>query len=233
MNEINNLIYVLEINFENNAGIDSSISVKFCDNGLKVKSVSVGNDQVTEETINGRVLSGRFDSLEGYCGYRYDYQNGETLLNINPDVSINDAVFLINKIKRGAEFLTAELVLSSILRNDYRVLTLNKGKLSITKIVSAENEKAEECSVQEIIDLLKKDGEESFAVQGKRSVYQIADKCVVEENQTAVKSDIKNQLKELIDILNQHPQNLKEMVEMKNRLQSKNASDASGEEKSL
>ena len=89
-----------EINFVNKAGLDSSIFVSFSDNGLKVKTVKVGNVCITEETINGRVLSGRIDNLDGYCGYRYDYQNGENLTNINPNIDINTAISLINKSKR-------------------------------------------------------------------------------------------------------------------------------------
>ena len=114
MKEINNLIYTLEIDYENASGARTSISVKLHDTGLKIKSVKVGDICITEETINGRVLSGRFDNSNGYCGYRYDYKNGENLLNINPNTSINTAISLINKTKQKLDFLSAELVLSSI-----------------------------------------------------------------------------------------------------------------------
>lgn len=77
---------------------------------MKVKTVKVGNVCITEETINGRVLSGRMDNLDGYCGYRYDYQNGENLTNINPNIDINTAISLLNKSKRQPDFLTSELV---------------------------------------------------------------------------------------------------------------------------
>ena len=154
MKGINNLVYTLEIDYENMSGIHTSISVKLHDSGLKIKCVKVGNISITEETINGRILSGRFDNLDEYCGYKYDYQNGEHLLNINPNTCLNTAISLINKTKRGSDFLSAELVLSSISRNDYRVVNLNKGRLNIIKTISAENEKLENCSIQEIIDLL-------------------------------------------------------------------------------
>ena len=233
MKKINNLIYTLEINFVNNEGVKSSISVKFCDDGLKVKSVKIGDVCITEETINGRVLSGRLDNLDGYCGYRYDYQNGENLLNINPDVSINDAVYLINKMKMESGFLTAELVLSSILRNDYRVVILKEGALNVIKTISAENENAEHCTIQESIDLLKIDGEENFAVQSKKRVYKIKGNFVVEENQSATENDIKSQLNELLSIIDFNPQNYKQLIEIKNKIQKENNSGLTNEEKSL
>lgn len=233
MNKINNLIYGLEINFVNNEGIKSSIAVNFCDDGLKCKTVRVGNDCVTEETINGRVLSGRLDNLDGFCGYRYDYQDGENLLNINPNVSINDAVSLINKVKRKSDFLAAELVLSSVLRNDYRVVILNKGNVNIIKTVAAENEKAEQCSVQEIVNLSKLSSDEYFSIQDKIMVYQMGDKSVVEENDVVVGSEIKSQLSELLDILNKTPQNYKELIDIKNQIQTEALANSVNEEKGL
>ena len=226
MNEINNLIYGLEINFVNKAGLDSSIFVSFSDNGLKVKSVSVRNDRITEETISGRVLSGRFDNLDDFCGYKYDYQNGENLLNINPSVPISDAVSLINKTKKESGFLVAELILSSILRGDYRVVVLDEGHLNIIKTVSAENEKSEHCSVQEIVSLSKSKGDESFVVQGKNKVYQIGDKCIVDD------SEMKSQLSELLDILYQNPKTYKELIELKKQFQENAITNSTNIEKS-
>ena len=232
MKKINNLIYTLEINFVNNEGVKSSISVKFCDDGLKVKSVKVGDVCITEETINGRVLSGKFDNLDGYCGYRYDYQNDENLLNINPDVSINDAVYLINKMKMESGFLTAELVLSSILRNDYSVVILNECNLNILKTISAENENAELCSVQENINLSKSMGDESFVVQNQSKVYQIGDKCIIDENEPGDDSEVKSQLSELLDILCKKPKTYKELIEIKKQIQEKTIIHSTNKEKS-
>ena len=56
MKKINNLIYALEINHINNSGLKISIFVQFNDDGLKIKSVKVGDVCVTEETINGRSI---------------------------------------------------------------------------------------------------------------------------------------------------------------------------------
>lgn len=208
MKEINNLIYKLEINFVNGSGISSSISIKFQDNGLKVKSVKIGNVCVTEETINGRVLSGRIDNPDGYCGYRYDYKCGENLININPDISINTATSLINENKGKADFLTAELVLSSIVRDDYRVVILNEGNLNVVKTVSAESEKSELYCLQETINLSKTKGSETFIEQDKKRVCSI-DGAFVEESK----------LCELSDILSKKPQGYKELIEIKKQVQ--------------
>ena len=208
MHEIKNLSYSLLINFVNKSGLDSAISVKFNDSGLKVKSVKVGNVCVTEETINGRVLSGRIDNSDGYCGYKYDYQNGENLLNINPDIPINTAIALINKSKVQSDYLTAELVLSSIVRNDYRVVVLDDGNLDIIKTVSAENESSQQCCVQETLNLTKSQGEEYFVEQDKTRVYTIDDRLVE-----------KAEISELSDIVSQSPQSYKELIEIKNQIQ--------------
>lgn len=219
MKEINNLTYTLEIKYLNNLGVNIEISIKLHDNGLKIKSVRVGNVCVTEETINGRVLSGRIDDADKYCGYRYDYKNGENLININPNISISTATSLINKKKREHDFLSAELVLSSILRNDYRVVILKEGQLNVIKTISAVNEKSEHCSLQEKINLLKLDGEETFVEQDKKRVYSINGVCVSEKDQNLEDSDIKSYLIELLVILNQNPQNYKELIEFKTQIQ--------------
>ena len=219
MKEINNLIFKLEVNYTNNSGLDVSVFITLRDDGLEIKSIKVGNVSVTEETINGRVLSGRYDNSDGYCGYKYDYQNGENLLNINPNIPISTATSLINKTKVTSDFLSAKLVLSSILRNDYRVVILNEGNLNISKIVSAENEKSEKCSLQESLNLLKLEGEEIFVEQHKKRVYKINDDCLIEEAQAVSDSDIKKQLDELSCVIDQMPHNYKELIELKNKIQ--------------
>lgn len=219
MKEINNLIFKLDINYTNNSGLDVSVFITLHDDGLEIKSIKVGNVSVTEETINGRVLSGRYDNSDGYCGYKYDYQNGENLLNINPNIPISTATSLINKTKVTSDFLSAKLVLSSILRNDYRVVILNEGNLNISKIVSAENEKSEKCSLQESMNLLKLEGEEIFVEQHNKRVYKINDDCLIEEAQIVSDSDIKKQLDELSCVIDQMPHNYKELIELKNKIQ--------------
>ena len=90
--------------------------------------------------------------------------------------------------------------------------------MKITKIVSAENERFEKCSLQEIIDLLKSDGEERFVEQNKKIIYRIDDNCVVEEMQDLVNNDMKSQLNELSYIMGKTPQNYKELLELKNQI---------------
>lgn len=221
MNEINNLTYTLEINFTNKAGLKTSISIKLHDNGLEIKSVKIGDVCVTEETINGRVLSGRLDNTDGYCGYRYDYQNGEVLTNINPSTPLNTATNLINDIKNNSEFTSAKLVLSSLLRNDYRVVILSEGSLNIIKTISAEDENGKNYSYQEVIDLVKQKGTESFAEQHKEKVYKIEDACIVEETPNLTNSDIKYLLSQLIEIYNQNPKSYKDLIKFKTQIHKK------------
>ena len=221
MKEINNLTYKLEINFVTSSGINSLISIKFNDDGLRVKSVRIGEVCIVEETIKGRILSGKLENSEGYCGYRYDYQNGENITNINPNIDINTAVSLINESKWKSSFITTELVLSSILRNDYRVVILNEGSLKIIKTVTAENEEFEHCSLQETIELLKLSGEESFVEKNKKRIYKIDDK-IIEESNNLVDGDIKFKLCELSNILSLNPQNYKDLIEIKNQIQKRN-----------
>jgi hypothetical protein len=197
--------------------VDSSILVQFNDNGLKIKIVRVGDICITEETINGRVLSGRIDTPDGYCGYRYDYRNGENLLNINPKVPINTAVSLINKHKNDKGFLAAELAFSCIARNDYNVVTLNKGNLNITKTTAAEYEQSERCYVQEIIDLSKLSSEDRFIENHRKRVYVIGD-SVFEESQIPDDSDTKSKISILLDIFNKSPRSYKELIEIKNQI---------------
>ena len=233
MKEINNLIYSLLIKYTDNSGLNSSVSIVMHDNGLRIKSIQVENICITEETINGRILSGRYDDLDYYCGYRYDYTNGENLLNINPNIPLETAINLINKKKMESDFMTSEFVLGSILRNDYRVVTLNKGTLNIIKTISAENEKSQHCSLQESICLLKLDGEEMFVEQNKKKTYKIDDNCIVEENKEIMDSDIKSLLIELSSILSQNPQNYKELIELKNQFQKNTINNLINEEQTL
>ena len=233
MEKINNLVYTLEINYINNSSLDTSIAIKFYDNGLKIKSIKIGDVCITEETIKRRVLSGRFDNSDFYCGYRYDYQNGENLLNINPDISIDTAISLISNTKMKHDFLSAELVISSILRNDYRVLALNEGCLNIIKTVYAENEKSKHYTLQECISLLKLDGEEMFVEKDKKKIYKIDDNCLVEENETVLDSDIKSQLNELSYIISQNPHSYKDLIKLKNQILENSINNTISSEKTL
>ena len=229
MNKINNLIYTLEIKYTNNSGEKISITVKFCDNGLETKSIRVGDVCITEETIKGRILSGKFENANEYCGYKYDYKNGENLLNLNPQISIDTAVSLINKKKMETDFLIAMLVLSSVLRGDHRVVVLNNGRLNIIKTISAEDDNLEKYVLKEISDLLKLDGEEKFVVQDKKIICKIGDNSNIEEIGLLADGDIKFNLIKLSLILSKYPQSYKELIELKSQLQKNNIGNSTND----
>ena len=58
---MNNLKYSIKINYINESGLNVSISRKMFDTGLEKNSIQIGNISISEETINGRILSGRYD----------------------------------------------------------------------------------------------------------------------------------------------------------------------------
>ena len=220
MKEINNLTYGVQIGYVNKLGEDVAIAVEMHDNGLVINSVQIGSVCVTEETIGGRVLSGRFENEEGFCGYRYDYENfGEELFNINPDVPLNTAISLINKTKMGSSVMSAKMILSSILRNDYRVVSFPEGSLNITKTISAENETAENCCFQENIVLSKQRGEDSCVEEYKETIYKVGDKVVTEEAQISDDNNANQTFADLIKIYNQNPKNYKELSSLKNQVE--------------
>ena len=220
METINDLTYELKINYINNNGVNVSMSTTVNDDGLEINSVKIGNVCITEETINGRVLSGRYDENNAFCGYKYNYEknDAEYLVSINPEISINDAVTLINKVKMTPEYLSTRMVFSSILRDDYRVFAIKKGNLNIIKTISAENEKSEKCVYQEIIDLTKTDDTSGFVEVNKKQIYKIDDKCIIENGQQS-NSKIKLKLKKLLEIIKQNPNNHKKLISAKEEFQ--------------
>lgn len=220
METINDLTYELKINYINNNGLNVSMSTTVNDDGLEINSVKIGNVCITEETINGRVLSGRYDENNAFCGYKYNYEknDAEYLVSINPEISINDAVTLINKVKMSPEYLSTRMVFSSILRDDYRVFAIKQGNLNIIKTISAENEKSEKCAYQEIIDLTKTDDTSGFVEVNKKQIYKIDDKCIVENDQQS-NSKIKLKLKKLLEIIKQNPNNYKKLISAKEEVQ--------------
>ena len=212
MKIINNLTYNLQISYIDNSGSDIFINIKIQDDGLEIKSFKIGDVCITEETINGRVLSGRMDYQDSFCGYRYNYDKNtdEYLININPEIPINDSVSLINNAKMDKSFLGARMVLSSIARDDYRVFSLQQGDLKVSKTVSAENENSEKCLFQEERSFFKADGEGFFVEKQSEQVFQIDGKR---------DESFKSNLKELIEILKQNPNNYKSLLTAKASVQ--------------
>lgn len=211
MKEIKNLEYGIQVEYINTSGQPVMISRKICDNGLETNIIQVGDICITEETIKGRVLSGRLDNKDFYCGFKYDYEKfqGEKPENINEDVEFFSGVNLINKTKNNNDFLGAKMVFSSLIRNDYRVVSLPYGTIQTTKTVTATNGNLEGCSYTETASLLKTEGDDRFAVVHKEKTYAVGDACVTEEvveGETAdLDNDIKLETKDLVAILNQNP----------------------------
>jgi hypothetical protein len=231
MKEINDLIYKLEINYINNLGLDTYILFQLDDNGLRTKSVKVGNDSFTTTFIKGQVHSANFVRGDKHGGWEYDCESGKFLpAPKDSNISVEDANTEIKKIKWS---LTAEdFILNPILKNDYNIVALDGGEIKLVKTVSAKNENLENCSLQEKINLLKSSSEESFVETSKKRVYTIGAKCIVEESK-AVDSDIKSQLNELSYIISQHPQNYNELIKLKNQIQENVVTSSTSEEKTL
>ena len=77
-----------------------------CSNGLLITTVSLGNERVTEKSMNGQVLSGESLIDVVISGYEYIYdEHGKVLaLNqLNKNISIDESVGRINKLKNVKE----------------------------------------------------------------------------------------------------------------------------------
>ena len=203
MEELKNLTCEIKIQYINDAGTNIIISKRIDENGLEVKRVHLGDVCVTEETIGGRVLSGKYTDKTTSCGYRYDYKknNSEYLTIDNENISLEETVRLINSTKMDVEFLHAQMVFASIVRKDFKVCILKKGTLNITKTVTAQNGQGEECGYRELVSLSKSAGEELFTA--------------VSKEQSCKKEEAPDHLKVLIDIIEQNPNSYKELREIK------------------
>lgn len=221
MDEINNLIYSIEISYVNDSNLNVSICRKMDDKGLEMNSTRVGEVCISEETINGRVLSGRYDDQNVYCGYKYNYEktDDEYLVNINKKVLLNNAINLINKTKMESEFLSAKMVLASIIRNDYRVFSIQKGQLIITKTVTAENVNKETFFVQKRTFLSKSEGDLDFK-EIKQTITCKTDDACINLHQTDLANDVSTTLNTLSKIINQNPNNCKELIDLKSSFQT-------------
>ena len=107
MEVINNLKYSIEIRYKNDNDVNVILKKEMNDKVLESNSTQIGDVCITEETINGRILSGRYDDKETSCGYRYNYEanNSDYLISLNDNISIENAVNLINKTQKEMDFL--------------------------------------------------------------------------------------------------------------------------------
>lgn len=211
MEVINNLKYSIEIRYKNDNDVNVILKKEMNDKGLESNSTQIGDVCITEETINGRILSGRYDDKETSCGYRYNYEanNSDYLISLNDNISIENAVNLINKTQKEMDFLSARIVGVSVLRNDLRVVILREGDLDIIKTAVAENENGEECFFRESTSLSKSVGDEGFSEKHKENLYKINDQLVEEDSDSVIK------LKELIEIVNRSPNTYKDIASFK------------------
>ena len=213
METINNLTYNLKINYVNDLGENILIDIKINDDGLETKSFQVGDVCVTEETISGRVLSGCLSNQKSYCGYKYNYERNDEnyLVGTNPDVSISEAVSLINATKMDTRFLASRMVLSSIMRDDYRIFPVKQGNINVIKTIAAENEKNIQYFLQESLILSKSGREVCFKEIDKKRIYKKANRDLKTDDIMFMALD---------ELLNKNINNYKELIETKNKIQT-------------
>ena len=100
---------VLEYFLDNRKVIYSN---EISSDGLATSTISVGNDKVSETTISGRVLSGESTYNGVKSGYEYVYDHEGITIDLkqkNSNVSINDSVSSINKLKNSSGFFKAKM----------------------------------------------------------------------------------------------------------------------------
>jgi hypothetical protein len=210
MVELNNLINELKMDYVNESGANVSVGKRISEDGLETKFIQVGDVCVAEDTINGRVLSGSVSDKNMICGYKYNYEEGGALINLNEDIDLDTAIGLINKTKMKTEFLSAKMAFSFISRNEYVAFSLGNGDLNIQKTIIAEDEKSERYLLQENISLFSANGE-SLEEKHRERIYKIDDNDVVDNS-----GDRQYKFKTIIEIMEQNPKNYKELIKIKN-----------------
>ena len=219
MNQIKDITYIVQADYIDNAGQKVVVYRKTQDNGLETNYMQVGDIAITEETINGRVLSGKLTNDGFLCGYKYDYEqeSGEYLININENFPLDQAISLINKTKMNRGFLDAKMVFTAIQRRDPKIFALKGGNIDITRKVSATNENHHNFGFSEIISMQKLPTDESFTTSQVETTYTVNDSTIVEHNTTTEQNDgnnIKLAVAELIVIANENPKTCKELAKV-------------------
>ena len=151
-------------------------------------------------------------------GWQYDYQEGEVVYALkDSNMSVEDSENEIEKIKK--KFHSSEFVLYPILRNDYKNIALNEGSINVTRTLSAQNEKSEQCVMQEKITLFKAKDDDCVKEKSKKKIYKLNDR-EIEESQTLVDGVVKSQFMKLSEIMSQYPHNYHKLIELKNSILS-------------
>ena len=221
METINNLTYEIQIDYINNSGKNVTILKRIQDNGLETILYQIGDIAVTEETINGRVLSGHFECKDTFCGYRYDYSKNTSdyLTTSNKAISLDQTVSLINSAKMSSDFLAAKMVFSALNRNDYKLFTLKKGAVDLTKSISAGDENHKIYSYSELVHLLKDEQSESCSEESREYSYEFGDKFVTATPSNKKECESLNlKMQELIEVFKQNPNNYKSLISAKEKV---------------
>lgn len=190
---------------------------EICSEGLATNMISIGDTEVIETTIKDRVLSGEC-SIDGItCGYSYVYnQEGITidLKKLNENISINDSVNQINKIKSSNNFSKVNFNGILVITNSSQFIVIPGENFTVYKEITLNDNK------DTFVYALKQD----YTCDGKTSEmifeeekYQINDEYVIvtsdskgtitnEKNSSFIK-----QLEELKKLLNSSPKSYKSL----------------------
>ena len=150
-------------------------SNEISNDGLATSSISVGSDKVSETTINGRVLSGESIVNGVKSGYEYVYDTEGVTIDLkqkNSNVSINDSVSLINKLKNSRDFSKAKMNGVLAINNSSELISEpNINFLVYREVTLSDNENTQTYFIQQNFT---SDGKKS-KVESQEENYQIND----------------------------------------------------------
>ena len=117
---------------------------EFCSDGLATTGISIGNDEIKETTICGRVLSGKC-SIDGTtCGYTYVYDEEGTTIDLKPlneNISVTDSVNKIDKVKNSKDFYKARMNGLLVITNSPEFVFVPNKNFTIYKEISLKDSK--------------------------------------------------------------------------------------------
>jgi anthranilate/para-aminobenzoate synthase component I len=163
---------VLEYFLDNKKVIYSN---EMSNDGLATITISVGNNKVIETTINGRVLSGESIVNGVKSGYEYVYDTEGVTIDLrqkNSNVSINDSVSLINKLKSSSDFFKAKMNGVLAINNSSELISEpNINFLVYREVTLSDNENTQTYFIQQNFT---SDGQKS-KLNSEEETYQIND----------------------------------------------------------
>ena len=220
MQTIQEIVYELTVNYKNNNGDDVECCMRINDSGLETKSIQVGDTRITKETINGRVLSGRYEQKDILCGYVYDYSKYELPVSINENSSVQKAEDLIEETRKRQDFHLADSLIMYVSICKDKILSLKEVKdFKLTKTIIAKTAEEEELLLQEITMFKLKD-KQYYSEESKQRIYKIDNSRVDMQNGLNKEND-EHKFEKLIDILDKKPKNYLDLsLENKNTTQA-------------